>query len=90
MPNMRKTRCRNRGKTLLIMRTSTCQNTERDKVQETTIPSKQSTTGESQHLYPSIVNWVTSVTHSAFGASAWKSRPASGVSGTLAAVPPHA
>ena len=37
---------------------------ERDKVQETTIPSKQSTTGESQHLYPSMVNWVTSVTHS--------------------------
>lgn len=34
---------------------------ERDKVQETTIPSKQSTTGESQHLYPSMVNWVTSV-----------------------------
>lgn len=32
---------------------------ERDKVQETTIPSKQSTTGESQHLYPSMVNWVT-------------------------------
>ena len=47
---------------------------ERDKVQETTIPSKQSTTGESQHLYPSMVNWVTSVTHSMFGASAWKSR----------------
>ena len=47
---------------------------ERDKVQETTIPSKQSTTGESQHLYPSMVNWATSVTHSMFGASAWKSR----------------
>lgn len=50
---------------------------ERDKVQETTIPSKQSTTGESQHLYPSMVNWVTSVTHSMFGASAWKSRSTS-------------
>ena len=30
MPNMRKTRCRNRGNTLLIMRTSTCQNTAAD------------------------------------------------------------
>lgn len=32
MPNMRKTRCRNRGKTLLIMRTSTCQNTKVDEI----------------------------------------------------------
>ena len=47
---------------------------ERDKVQETTIPSKQST-ARSQRTAPSMVNWVTSVTHSMFGASAWKSAP---------------
>ncbi len=42
---------------------------ERDKVQETTIPSKQSTTGESQHLYPSMERIGDVRDHSMPGAS---------------------